>query len=144
MYRVLTRRLGPGGINAEFDVAPGYTQQRLYKGMGTFRGGSAIGVHFSILDSDFSGEPIFDRLTGLTERFWRFVGGEDSLVGRRWAESRCRSIARSTLPSARMRASKRDSVDAPVNIDDKIASLVSVSSSPSVPSFPIFVASSEW
>lgn len=143
MYRVLTRRLDPAGINAEFDVAPGYTQQRLYKGAGTFRGGSAVGVHFSILDSDFSGEPIFDRLTGLTERFWRFVGGEDS-VGRRGAESRCRSIARSTLPSARMRASKRDSVDAPVNIDDKIASLVSVSSSPSVPSFTMFVASSKW
>jgi len=107
---------------------------------GTFRGGSAVGFHFSILDKAFSGDCVPVLFTGLTDRFCRFEGwGGGGVDDGRFAESRCRSIARSTLPSARMRTSKRDSGDAPVNIDDRIASLVSVSSSPSMPSFPMLL-----
>jgi len=69
-------------------------------------------------------------------------GGGESVAGR-FAESRCMSIARSTLPSALMRTSNSDSGDALVNIDDRMASLVSVSSSPSVPSFPMFLVEFE-
>jgi hypothetical protein len=140
VYRGLTQRLDLDGINAEFDVAPAINA-RSEAGRGTFRGGSAVGVHFRILERDFSGEPKLGRLTGLTERFWRLWGGGDSVAGR-FAESRCKSIARLTLPSAFMRTSKSDSGDAPVNIEDRIASLISVSSS-SLPSFPMFWSSSK-
>jgi hypothetical protein len=133
-YMASTRRLDPDGINAAFDVAPTIS---FASAGGTFRGGSAVGVHFKTLERDFSGDPKLDRFSGLTERFCRLWGGGESVAGR-LAESRCKSIARSTLPSARMRTSNSDSGDALVNIDDRMASLVSVSSSPSVPSFPMF------
>ena len=72
------------------------------------------------------------HLNGLTDHFWRFVGSGDALVGRRFAESRCKSIARSIFPSTRMRTSKRDPISAPVSINERIASFVSVSSYPSM------------
>ena len=95
-----------------------------------------MGVHLRMLERPFSGDVRVGPFIGLAERFWRLRGDGDSLA-LRLEESRCKSIARSTFPSARMRTSKSDSGDAHVKIEDKIASLVSVSSSSSFPSFPI-------
>lgn len=132
----LMKRFVRDGRGGEFDGAPVPISKDPFSGR-TFRGGSADPVHFNILEISF--EPLEGCLTGLFESSLGRLGGRGPSSCRVAcvAVSRWRSMARPTSPSALIRMSRRASCDAFVNMEERRANFVSVSSSPS--SLSIFV-----